>query len=120
MIGLAVFLGSPSLSTAQNFYQGMEAYKQADYATARREWEPLAVRGDAIAQYKPRDATTNPSLITAAAQMPEYQDVVDAALTQSRKEVGDNNKKVVARAVDAGLLARRLPRGVLRDVGAIR
>ena len=51
MIGLAVFLGSPSPSTAQNFYQGMEAYKQADYATARREWEPLAVRGDAIAQY---------------------------------------------------------------------
>ena len=28
---------------------------------------------DAIAQYKPQDATTNPSLIYAAAQKPEYQ-----------------------------------------------
>lgn len=38
-------------SAAQNFYKGMEAYKQADYGTALREWEPLAVRGDQIAQY---------------------------------------------------------------------
>lgn len=38
-------------ASAQNFYKGMEAYKSADYATARREWEPLAVRGDMIAQY---------------------------------------------------------------------
>jgi TPR repeat protein len=46
---LALTFATPS--TAQNFYKGMEAYKQADYATAMREWEPLAVRGDEIAQY---------------------------------------------------------------------
>ncbi len=28
---------------------------------------------DAIKQYAPRDATTNPSLILKAAQMPEYR-----------------------------------------------
>ena len=62
----------------------------------------VADTGDinSIQQFKPRDATTNPSLITVAAQMPEYQDVVDAALAQSRHEIGDDNRKVVARAVD--------------------
>ncbi|RKZ86109.1 MAG: transaldolase, partial [Gammaproteobacteria bacterium] len=34
----------------------------------------------AIKQFTPRDATTNPSLITAAAQMPEYQSIVDDTL----------------------------------------
>lgn len=43
---------------------------------------------DAIEAYTPRDATTNPSLIEAAAAMPAYQDVVDAALSQARAEVG--------------------------------
>ena len=28
---------------------------------------------DAIGQYKPQDATTNPSLILKAAQLPEYK-----------------------------------------------
>ena len=42
----------------------------------------VADTGDiqAIEKFKPRDATTNPSLITAAAQMPEYRQVVDDAL----------------------------------------
>jgi transaldolase len=62
----------------------------------------VADTGDinAIQQFKPRDATTNPSLITAAAQMDEYRDVVDSALRQSRKEVGSDNEKVVDRAID--------------------
>src|SRR4051794_34968826 len=42
----------------------------------------VADTGDinSIAKFKPRDATTNPSLITAAAQMAEYREVVDDAL----------------------------------------
>ena len=54
----------------------------------------VADAGDinSIDQFKPRDATTNPSLITAAAQMPEYQGVVDTALTQSHHEIGDDNE----------------------------
>ena len=35
---------------------------------------------EAIRKYKPTDATTNPSLIYAAAQMPAYQDIVDDAV----------------------------------------
>ena len=35
---------------------------------------------DAIAKYKPQDATTNPSLLLKAAQKPEYRHLVDEAL----------------------------------------
>ena len=34
----------------------------------------------AIGQFKPTDATTNPSLLCTAAQMPEYQNLVDDAI----------------------------------------
>jgi len=42
----------------------------------------VADTGDfaAIAKFKPRDATTNPSLILAAAKMPQYADQVDQAI----------------------------------------
>lgn len=45
---------------------------------------------EAIGQFKPTDATTNPSLIAAAAAMPQYQPIVDSVLLQARKELGDN------------------------------
>lgn len=50
----------------------------------------VADTGDiqAIEQFKPRDATTNPSLITAAAQMPQYQGIVDETLKQAKKDAG--------------------------------
>jgi transaldolase len=44
---------------------------------------------NAIKQYKPTDATTNPSLIAKAAQMPEYQSIVDDCLKTAREEVGN-------------------------------
>lgn len=43
---------------------------------------------NAIKQYKPTDSTTNPSLIQAAAGMPEYQSIVDDVLHQARKDAG--------------------------------
>ena len=43
---------------------------------------------EAIRKVKPIDATTNPSLITAAAQMPEYQAIVDGTLKAARAEQG--------------------------------
>lgn len=39
----------------------------------------------AIDEYKPLDATTNPSLILAAAQMPAYQELVDDAVAYGKK-----------------------------------
>ena len=43
---------------------------------------------EAIKKFHPRDATTNPSLILAAAQMPAYQKLIDEALTSSRNMLG--------------------------------
>jgi len=50
----------------------------------------VADTGDiqAIEKYKPQDATTNPSLITAAAQMPQYKPIVDDVLSQAKKDLG--------------------------------
>lgn len=39
----------------------------------------------AIDEYKPQDATTNPSLILAAAQMPAYQELVEEAIAYGRR-----------------------------------
>jgi transaldolase len=50
----------------------------------------VADTGDiqAIETFTPRDATTNPSLITAAAQMPQYQEIVDQTLKKARTDLG--------------------------------
>ncbi len=50
----------------------------------------VADTGDigAIEQFTPQDATTNPSLITAAAQLPQYQSIVDDTLRQAREKMG--------------------------------
>ncbi|MGD1855157.1 MAG: transaldolase [Leptolyngbyaceae cyanobacterium] len=50
----------------------------------------VADTGDiqAIEKFKPQDATTNPSLITAAAQMPQYQDIVDETLQTAKADAG--------------------------------
>jgi len=42
---------------------------------------------DAIAKIKPQDATTNPSLITKAAKMPQYQKLIDAAVASANGDL---------------------------------
>jgi transaldolase len=44
---------------------------------------------EAMEKFHPQDATTNPSLITTVAQMPQYQPIVDGVLTDAHKELGD-------------------------------
>jgi transaldolase len=52
---------------------------------------------EAMEKFRPQDATTNPSLITAAAQMPQYQPIVDGVLLEARKELGaDAREEIVA------------------------
>jgi transaldolase len=57
---------------------------------------------NAIRKFKPRDATTNPSLIMAAAQIPEYAPLIDQALAWSKKDAGSGASKdlVLRRAID--------------------
>ncbi len=44
---------------------------------------------EAMEKFHPTDATTNPSLITTAAQMPQYQPIVDGVLKDARNELGE-------------------------------
>ena len=45
----SLLLGVPSYSA--NFNKGLTAAQNGDYATAMKEWKPLAKEGDAVAQY---------------------------------------------------------------------
>ena len=44
---------------------------------------------ESIAQYQPRDATTNPSLLFKAAQMPHYRSLLEEAIASAQSEDGD-------------------------------
>lgn len=50
---------------------------------------------EAIRLYKPMDATTNPSLIYKAAQMPQYKDLVTSAINAS-KGIANSAEQLVA------------------------
>src|ERR1700753_116388 len=54
----------------------------------------VADTGDikSIEKYNPQDAPTNPSLLTAAAEMPEYQPIVDEVLLEAKKQLGPQAK----------------------------
>ena len=70
---------------------------------------------EAMEKFRPQDATTNPSLITAAAQLPQYQPIVDGVLLEARKELGDAAED----AAVANLAFRRLAIAFGRKILAI-
>jgi transaldolase len=45
---------------------------------------------EAIEKARPQDATTNPSLLTTAAQMPQYSKIVDDVLLAAKKQLGED------------------------------
>ncbi len=51
-----------------------------------------------LKQFAPQDATTNPSLILKAAQMPEYKFLVDKAVADNKTKSG--GKELLARVLD--------------------
>ena len=87
----------------------------------------VADTGDinSIQKFRPRDATTNPSLITAAAQMPEYAEIVDGALVWAKKQAGAGDAAAIVRfaidrlAVEFGLrILQIVPGRVSTEVDA--
>jgi transaldolase len=80
----------------------------------------------AIAQYRPRDATTNPSLIATAAAMKEYDALVGEALAWARASAGAGaSSEAVARlaidrlSIEFGLrILRIIPGRVSTEVDA--
>src|SRR5215472_4404889 len=61
---------------------------------------PHPSRRDGVGTGRLADSTTNPSLIQAAAAMPEYQSIVDDTLQQARKTAGANatDEQIAAQA----------------------
>ena len=51
LIALTLTLFSATVVWSQDFKKGLEAADRGDFATALREWTPLAEQGDAVAQY---------------------------------------------------------------------
>src|ERR1700730_1852804 len=54
---------------------------------------------DAIRQHRPQDATTNPSLLYKAAEMPAYQNLVEEAAEQAAK-LGGSHEDMAAEFID--------------------
>ena len=50
-LAVALLLGSAGVSWSQDFQKGLAAAHSGDFATALREWTPLAKQGNADAQY---------------------------------------------------------------------
>ena len=48
---VALFFGCAGVCKSADFQKGSAAYQSGDYATALREWKPLAEPGDADAQF---------------------------------------------------------------------
>jgi transaldolase len=55
---------------------------------------------ETIAQYKPRDATTNPSLLYKAAQMPQYASLVNEVLASGKSESDDDHTQQMENCID--------------------
>ena len=57
---------------------------------------------DSIKKFQPRDATTNPSLILAAARNPDYVKLIDQALENSKQTLSDGftEKQLIKEAID--------------------
>ena len=71
---------------------------------------------ESIRKYTPQDATTNPSLILKAAQMPEYTELLNKVLTEDGNEMGETLDKL---AVFFGLeILKIVPGRVSTEVDA--
>jgi len=67
----------------------------------KRFTKVVADTGDfsTLKQFAPQDATTNPSLIFKAAQMPAYKELLEKALADNRKSAG-SKKAILNKIVD--------------------
>ena len=50
-LSLVVGVASVGIGAAADYQKGLDAARKGDFATAFREWKPLAEQGDAVAQY---------------------------------------------------------------------
>ena len=78
---------------------------------------------EAMKLYQPQDATTNPSLILNAAQIPEYRKLIDEAIDWARKQSNDKEQQIAFAsdklAVNIGLeILKLIPGRISTEVDA--
>lgn len=78
---------------------------------------------EAIKQYQPQDATTNPSLILSAATLPKYSSLIDEAITFGKSSCGNKQEQVINAqdklAVNIGLeILKIIPGRISTEVDA--
>ena len=68
----------------------------------------VADTGDIAAMklYQPQDATTNPSLILNAAQIPEYRKLIDEAIAWARGQSSDREQQIADFLMPLGVRCR--------------
>lgn len=91
----------------------------------RQMTQVVADTGDIAAMklYQPQDATTNPSLILSAAQIPEYLKLIDEAIGWARNQSNDRDQQINDAAdklaVNIGLeILRLIPGRISTEVDA--
>lgn len=97
-----------------------------DKLTSLRQYTTVvADTGDIAAMklYQPQDATTNPSLILGAAQIPEYRKLIDDAVAWARSQSSDRAQQILDAsdklAVNIGLeILKLIPGRISTEVDA--
>src|SRR5471032_3666381 len=77
----------------------------------------------AMKPYQPQDATTNPSLILNAAQIPEYRKLIDEAIAWAKDQSNDRDQQIIDAAdklaVNIGLeILKLVPGRISTEVDA--
>ncbi len=108
------------------FDEGLAAYNRGDYATALREWRPLAEQGDAAAQYNLGLMYGKGQGVTQdyAKALQWYRKAAEQGHAKAQYNLGfmyDKGKGVLQDYVQAhmwyNLAVSKLPPGRLRDKG---
>ncbi|MFM9270670.1 transaldolase [Halomonas elongata] len=76
---------------------------------------------DAIRRYQPHDATTNPSLILKAFDLPDYQTLIDQELAAVKAETSDRREEHAVDRLSAAMgseIAKAIPGRVSTEVAA--
>ena len=131
---LALLLGGVGLSANADFDEGAAAYSTGDYATALREWQPLAEQGDAVAQFYlglmyrkgqgvPQDEAAAAQWFRRAAEqgVAEAQNILGLLMYDQGKGVPQDDYKAAAqwfrRAAEQGVAKAQYNLGVMYSQG---
>jgi transaldolase len=104
----------------------MRYANMTDKLTSLRQFTTVvADTGDIAAMklYQPQDATTNPSLILNAAQIPEYRKLIDEAIAWAKQQSSDKQQQIIDTAdklaVNIGLeILKLIPGRISTEVDA--